>query len=370
MKSADDAEQEDMGSTAEPVVEAPVYRAELRTRDAVDAYNAAIRWAKQAIVLAGLVSKQGKKQPDSEYKAYLEAEAKKLIAKVISVGSSISSGRAIPAKARGTFYTRPQLAVPTVHRTLEPLCYDRQPDGTLIPKTPEVILGLRLRPACGSASLWVASLHYLTEALYRSLCHHCELDDPAHAMKVTLPFGRPRSKPNDEIVPFPPNDTQRGRQAPARPGQGACFGDTLSSIASTAWTSIPSQLSLPVYRCGSRRSTRTAILIPRPQVKVGNGLVGCWDRPSLEYPLSAWEREGGDGKDGPRTDRIEHFSKGAGHPEWPPQRRWDHQQEMRQLDRAAVSGPGRSLRGSFRYCSGGRCRRTIEYELLHQIANI
>ena len=46
-------------------------------------------------------------------------------------------------KGTGTFYTRPQLAVPTVHRTLEPLCYDQGRRGEggdirrLIPKTPE-----------------------------------------------------------------------------------------------------------------------------------------------------------------------------------------------------------------------------------------
>ena len=36
------------------------------------------------------------------------------------------------------------LAVPTAHRTLEPLCYDKAEDGTLIPKMPEAILGLKV----------------------------------------------------------------------------------------------------------------------------------------------------------------------------------------------------------------------------------
>ena len=61
-------------------------------------------------------------------------------------------------KGTGTFYTRPQLAVPTVHRTLEPLCYDKGEDGTLTPKPPETILGLKVcDPACGSASFLVAA---------------------------------------------------------------------------------------------------------------------------------------------------------------------------------------------------------------------
>src|SRR5262249_24742452 len=44
--------------------------------------------------------------------------------------------------------------------------------------------------------------------------------------------------------------------------------------------------------------------------KVGNSLIGCWLDRVEDYPLKAWEREGGDGKDGPRTERIETFLKG------------------------------------------------------------
>ena len=58
--------------------------------------------------------------------------------------------------------------MPTVHRTLEPLCYDKAPDGTLAPKEPESILALKVcDPACGSASFLVAALHYLTDALFQ-----------------------------------------------------------------------------------------------------------------------------------------------------------------------------------------------------------
>ena len=46
------------------------------------------------------------------------------------------------------------------------------------------------------------------------------------------------------------------------------------------------------------------------KIKVGNSLVGCWLDGVEDYPLKAWEREGGDGKNGPRTQRIEEFLKG------------------------------------------------------------
>src|SRR5262249_3602362 len=46
------------------------------------------------------------------------------------------------------------------------------------------------------------------------------------------------------------------------------------------------------------------------KIKVGNSLVGCWLDRVLDYPLKAWGRGGGDGKDGRRTQRIETFLKG------------------------------------------------------------
>ena len=46
------------------------------------------------------------------------------------------------------------------------------------------------------------------------------------------------------------------------------------------------------------------------KIKVGNALVGCWLDRVEDYPLRAWEREGGDGKNGERTGRIETFLKG------------------------------------------------------------
>ena len=46
------------------------------------------------------------------------------------------------------------------------------------------------------------------------------------------------------------------------------------------------------------------------KIKVGNSLVGCWLDRVEDYPLKAWEREGGDGPKGERSQRIEEFLKG------------------------------------------------------------
>src|SRR4029077_85096 len=141
--------------------------------DYMDAVESAKSWAKEAVVLAGLIGRQGRRETDSEYQGRIDAEATKLIKRVVATGEFYLVRAGNTRKGTGTFYTRPQLAVPTVHRTLEPLCHDRADDGTLTPKTPEPSLGLKVcDPAGGSASFLVAALHYLTEALYRSLCLH------------------------------------------------------------------------------------------------------------------------------------------------------------------------------------------------------
>ena len=106
--------------------------------DYLDAVEAAKRWAREAVVLAGLVGKQTRRETDSEYQKRIEAEAARLIKRVVATGEFYLVRAGNTRKGTGTFYTRPQLAVPTVHRTLEPLCYDKAEDGTLAPKTPEV----------------------------------------------------------------------------------------------------------------------------------------------------------------------------------------------------------------------------------------
>ena len=85
----------------------------------------------------------------------------------------------VRAKVPGTFYTRPQLAVPITWRTLEPLAYTTADDGTRVPRKPEEgILALKVcDPACGSASFLVAALHYLTDALYNSLVYHHRINE-------------------------------------------------------------------------------------------------------------------------------------------------------------------------------------------------
>ncbi|WLD13100.1 Eco57I restriction-modification methylase domain-containing protein [Planctellipticum variicoloris] len=283
----------------------------LRSGDFLDAVEAALGWARDAVTLAGLVSRQGRRETDSEYRNRIDAESKKLIRRVVSHGEFYLVRAGNTRKGTGTFYTRPQLAVPTTHRTLQPLCYDKAEDGSLIPRKPEDILGLKVcDPACGSASFLVAALHYLTEALYRSLCHHRQLDTPAKAKKITLPFGRSRTNTEaDQLVPFAPDDKHRGH----------LFEDRIKALLRrhVVERCIYGVDINPLAVELARVSLWVETLDPElpfsfldHKVKVGNALVGCWLDRVEDYPLKAWEREGGDGKDGPRTQRIETFLKG------------------------------------------------------------
>jgi hypothetical protein len=300
-------EEPEVELEAEPAAEAEM----LHGADYLDAVEAARQWAREAVVLAGLVGRQTRRESDTEYQKRIDDEAARLINRVVATGEFYLVRAGNTRKGTGTFYTRPQLAVPTVHRTLEPLCYDKSEDARLVPKTPEVILGLKVcDPACGSASFLVAALHYLSDALYRSLCHHRQLDDPDRTKRITLPYGRPRTgKEGDELVPFPPDDPQRGHTFEDRVKallrrhvvERCIYGVDINPLAVEL-----ARVSLWVETL----DPELPFSFLDHKIKVGNSLVGCWLDRVEDYPLKAWEREGGDGKDGERTGRIETFLKG------------------------------------------------------------
>jgi hypothetical protein len=281
------------------------------TGDYLDAVESAISWAKEAVLLAGLISKQGRKETNSEYQTRIEVEAKRLIKRVVAIGEFYLVRAGNTRKGTGTYYTRPQLAVPTTHRTLEPLCYDKDDKGILLPKTPETILGLKIcDPACGSASFLVAALHYLTDALYKSLCHHRKLNDPEQSKKLTLPLGLPRTNgESDRLVPFPPDDPRRGHTFAERVKallrrhvvERCIYGVDINPLAVEL-----ARVSLWVETL----DPELPFSFLDHKIKVGNSLVGCWLDRVEDYPLKAWEREGGDGAKGQRSQRIETLLKG------------------------------------------------------------
>lgn len=312
-EAAEEKEEQDVAEAeVEVEVEPPDESGAFQGGDYLDADAAAKRWAREAVVLAGLVSKKGRRETDIEYQARIAAEADRLIKRTVGTGEFYLVRAGNTRKGTGTFYTRPQLAVPTVHRTLEPLCYEKADDGTLTPKTPEAILGMKVcDPACGSASFLVAALHYLTEALYKALVHHCRIDEPEQAQRRTLPFGRVRTdEPLEDLLKFPAND----------PYYGDHFEDWMKArlrrhvVERCLYGVDINPLAVELARVSLWVETLDPGLpfsFLDHKIKVGNSLVGCWLDRLLDYPLRAWEREGGDGKDGPRTRRIEEFLKGS-----------------------------------------------------------
>ena len=208
-EAEEETEDQDEGeeeTAEEPVIEVESAAEEIqRPGDYLDAVESAKRWAREAVVLAALVGKQGKRESDSEYQTRIEAEATRLINRVVAPGEFYLVRAGNTRKGTGTFYTQPQLAVPTVHRTLEPLCYDKAEDGTLIPKTPEKILGLKVcDPALRQCILPRGRLALLDRS----------------PLQIALPSSQVgRSKPCevDHLALWPPQERQRGRRTAAVP---------------------------------------------------------------------------------------------------------------------------------------------------------
>ena len=263
--------------------------------------------------LPGMVGRQRARETDSEYQARLDAEAAKLIKRVTVLGEFYLVRAGNTRKGSGTFYTRPELAVPTVHRTLEPLCYDKAEDGTLVPKEPEVILALKVcDPACGSASFLVAGLRLPDGCPVTGRC------------ATTAAWTTRSSRQHAHAAPMddPARDGSTRRSSSSRP-------TTRTTATTSRHGSRPGCRRYVVERCIygvdinplavelARVSLWIATLDPGlpfsfldHKIKVGNSLVGCWLDRVEDYPLKAWEREGGDGKNGERTGRIETFLKG------------------------------------------------------------
>jgi hypothetical protein len=84
-------------------------------------------WAQRAIKVGNLVTKPRGAMTDEkklQYQAALDCKAKQIVTKVVLPGEWYLVRWGGTRKGSGTFYTRPQLAIPTVHRTLRPLAYD------------------------------------------------------------------------------------------------------------------------------------------------------------------------------------------------------------------------------------------------------
>jgi hypothetical protein len=161
----------------------------------------------------------------------------------------------------------------------------------LVPRRPEEILALKVcDPAMGSASFLVASLRFLTDALFRSLHHHGRIAAQGEQTLVTLAEGRPSEGTlSEETLPCRPNDEDfepRLRAVLKRYVVERClYGVDLDPLAVEL-----GRLALWIETLD--RDLPFEFLDHK--LKVGNALVGCWFDRFRDYPVLAWNREGGD----------------------------------------------------------------------------
>lgn len=279
----------------------------------------AAAWLERAAVVAGMV-----KQPRgrSQAQAYEEFEKQKreagesLCARLIAPGEFYLVRWGGTRKGAGTFYTRPQLASPTVRRTLQPLAYEPvrselNPRTGLeevvewTPRKPETILSLKVcDPTMGSGSFLVSALRFLTDALVQSLFDHNRIERRDNGAVARLADGHELSKDTEQPIPLPPDHegfedklrAQLKRHIVERCIYGADIDPLAVELGRMALWVETMDRTLPFGFLDHK-------------LKVGNTVLGAWFDTFREYPAMAWERDGGDKdyrKDKP-DQLINHF---------------------------------------------------------------
>ncbi|MEI7970897.1 MAG: hypothetical protein WCJ69_18195, partial [Betaproteobacteria bacterium] len=229
-EAGEDAEDDDEGEADEPDEASEVAtdvaepeQAEAPAATADDPTQAAriraAQWARKAVIAGGMVKKprsQKGKDAAAQYERDVEAAGRRLIRAIILPNQWYLVRWGGTRKGSGTFYTRPQLSVPTVQRTLRPLAYiapDDQPDAppaACTPRKPEEILAIKVcDPAVGSGSFPVAALRFLTEALQRSLQHHGRLHERENKTIIALAEGHEsKGRLDEDLLPCRPSDAE------------------------------------------------------------------------------------------------------------------------------------------------------------------
>jgi hypothetical protein len=277
-------------------------------------------WARRAVLLGKLVPKpRGALTPEKRlaHDQAVGRMAARLVSRVVLPGEHYLVRWGGTRKGAGTFYTRPGLAVPTVHRTLRPLAYNAPLDAdgkpnfdampsAWTPKKPEEILALKIcDPACGSGTFPVAALRFLTEAVYEALHAHNRLAGD---------IGRPL----DEILGLVPAggsaESIRTFRLPCRPGEDEFERKTKAVlrryvVERSIYGVDIDPLAVELCRLSLWIETMDRMLpfsFLDHKIKCGNSLVGAWFDQFRHYPAMAWKnREGGDKS---HTNGV-HFAK-------------------------------------------------------------
>ena len=308
-----ESDEEDASPEIDLAEEIPSEEIEDETESVIEAESLDIsakiyEWAEKVVELTGMVKRpRGKTANEFQYKKDVQRRAKGIIGEIIGPNEMYLIRGSGTRKGTGTFYTKPHLAVPTVHRTLEPLVYDVEGEGEkrkLTPKTPEVILSLKVcDPAMGSGSFLVAALRYLSDALYESLWYHKKIKARgSDSTVITLPTGTVAEGTASEDLLRCTIDSERFEpMVKARLKrylvERCIYGVDLNPLAVEL-----GKLALWV----ETMDRELPFEFLDHKLKVGNSLVGCWFDNFTEYPVMAWLREGGD-----KGHKGVHFESGA-----------------------------------------------------------
>lgn len=300
----EEAEAEPDQKTEEQPEEAPalvpIVAEELSDGDEKRAWREKVHaWARDAVTQAKLVKPPRSKAQSAQeqYRNEVAGYAAKLIGRVIMPGEWYLVRYGNTRKGTGTFYTRPQPAGPIARRALQPLAYEgteRDASGRVTEwrvREPQEILGLKVcDPAMGSGSFLIASLRYLTDALHESLHTHGRIQTHGvNGAVCRLADGMPSGSIQDELLPVPPDHPDFDIRLKARLRrhivERCIYGVNIDALAVEL-----GRISLWIETMD--RDLPFGFLDHK--LKPGNSLVGCWFDRFLDYPASAWLREGGD----------------------------------------------------------------------------
>ena len=269
-------------------------------------------WARSAVLVAGLIPKRKTKETPERrlrFEEQIIQKARQLVSRVVLPGEWYLVRWGGTRKGSGSFYTRPGLAVPTVHRALRPLAYDPPeaangspdhdaPPARWIPKRPEEILALKVcDPACGSGTFPLAALRYLTDALYASLQHHGRIREDGQRTLVGLLSGTNGEKHvngeeriDKELIPCPPSDDSFEARLKAVLRRHV--------VERCIYAVDLDPLAVELCRLALWIETMDRTLpfgFIDHKIKCGNALIGAWFDQFRHYPAMAWKnREGGD----------------------------------------------------------------------------
>jgi hypothetical protein len=292
---------EDLITQDEEILESSEPLTEMESNQAIR--ERAVNWAMRAVEAGKLVAKPRSKKAEAlaAYQQQIQKTANSLISRTIVPGEWFLVRWGGTRKGSGTFYTRRELTTPTVRRTLFPLAYNppldnnNQPDfkanfSLWSPKTPAEILNLKVcDPACGSGSFVVSALRFLTDALAESLHYYACIEKHGDKTLCRLPDGRGTNSMFEESLPVLPDAGDFEEKLKARLKryivERCIYGVDIDPLAVEL-----ARLSLWV----ETMDKQLPFSFLDHKIKCGNALVGCWFDRFQDYPVMAWERDGGD----------------------------------------------------------------------------